>query len=380
MKLNTSILAITLPDFSGFKLEYLVDRINKTFEDEGIVKTKVVKISVFYNPDQIAKVQLIQSFDRAFNNLLTCSFIAQPPLTGQVISLEVLWVDSDEITLSLHRLNGLTYTKITHLGESHLYIAGIESKIEGLPIEQIANEVFENLEFILKKENFAFTDIVRQWNYIEDITGEIKSSQNYQAFNDVRTHYYERNGLVGSYPAATGIGIKEGGIILEVHAIKALPEIKLVSIANPSQIDAFHYSQKVLEGNPINRFSCKTTPKFSRAMAIIRNDQVLVLVSGTASIQGELTVGLDDVEEQTRVTIQNIEQLVFSKALVIVPKAMTLKANYSNVRVYIKYPEHLAQVKAICDAYFNTKSMVYIESDICRSNLLVEIECMATLL
>ncbi|GAB1450806.1 hypothetical protein MASR2M47_08620 [Draconibacterium sp.] len=63
------------------------------------------------------------------------------------------------------------------------------------------------------------------------------------------------------YPAATGIGMNCGGIIIEFLAVQS-DDLKSFPINNPSQIAAHTYSKNVLAGEEC---MLKTTPKFERA-------------------------------------------------------------------------------------------------------------------
>jgi enamine deaminase RidA (YjgF/YER057c/UK114 family) len=105
------------------------------------------------------------------------------------------------------------------------------------------------------------------------------------------------------------------------------------------------------------------------------NNVSRLLISGTASIIGQETVGIGDVEEQTRVTIQNIEKLATPETLRSkCPEIKAIPDKYSYVRVYVKYKDDISKVRNICRAYFGDVPTTYVVADICRDNLLVEIE------
>ena len=83
----------------------------------------------------------------------------------------------------------------------------------------------------------------------------------------------------------------------------------------------------------------------------------------------------NDVEKQTMVTINNIKKLVESES---VPKMDNIqpveKNNYSYVRSYVKHKKDIDIVKRLCEKHFRSECFQYLISDICRDNLLVEIE------
>ncbi|GAH14726.1 unnamed protein product, partial [marine sediment metagenome] len=87
------------------------------------------------------------------------------------------------------------------------------------------------------------------------------------------------------------------------------------------------------------------------------------------------TVFPADVEKQTMATINNIKKLVES---VNVSKSddiqLVEKSNYSYVRSYVKHKKDIDIVKRLCEKHFRSECFQYVISDICRDNLLVEIE------
>ena len=83
----------------------------------------------------------------------------------------------------------------------------------------------------------------------------------------------------------------------------------------------------------------------------------------------------NDVEAQTRVTIENIARLISHENL----EQHGLKINHNSdplsyIRVYVKEESDIPKVKKICAAYFEGVPSLYLISDICREKLLVEIE------
>ena len=124
--------------------------------------------------------------------------------------------------------------------------------------------------------------------------------------------------------------------------------------------------------------SCKCTPKFSRAKWVASKENCQVYISGTASIRDQLTVAEGDVSGQTEVTIDNILQLL-SRETLCAPEQQEREAPLVEfIRVYIKYPEDHDKVKKVCEKMLPGVPAIYVISDVCRDNLLVEIEALAT--
>jgi len=233
-----------------------------------------------------------------------------------------------------------------------------------------ASLAFKTLQQLLDETGFKISDITRQWNYIEGILTIKESHQNYQSFNDARTKSYRDHFRERGYPAATGIGMKAGGVLIEYIAIKG-NTFKNVPIDNPVQIPAHKYHQDCLKGLPTgNR---KTTPKFERGRYVSLQGEEIIFVSGTAAISGEKTADPGDAEQQTRITIDNIDRLVSEDNLAKnnIPSG-DLKFNY--LRIYVKEKKDFKKVREICNNRYGNVPIVWLQADICRDDLMVEIE------
>ena len=309
------------------------------------------------------------------------SFVAQPPEKGRHVALEaaVLSSRAEGVRVRRKRLDGLPYTLVTGADFREVHGAGIASDSSGGGISMQAKDAFERMKAILRREGLTFGHVVRQWNYIErivDVRRERgKSCQNYQAFNDVRTVYYGASDFPRGYPAATGIGQALGGVVLEFTALDAPAEARVLPLSNPRQVDAHRYSGDVLVGEPIAEVSEKTSPKFERAKLVARGRSGIVFVSGTAAVLGQKSVGRRDVEAQTRTTVANITALAGKENLAraglpLPPDGGAL----SYLRVYVKRTADIPKVRRICERAFGPIPALYVRADICRPELLVELE------
>ena len=100
-----------------------------------------------------------------------------------------------------------------------------------------------------------------------------------------------------------------------------------------------------------------------------------LFISGTASIIGQETIGIDDVEKQTIVTLENINKLANQKRIgQLITNTDIEWGKFILLRVYVKNQTDFFKVKNICKERFPDVPSIFIESDICRDNLLVEIE------
>jgi len=152
-------------------------------------------------------------------------------------------------------------------------------------------------------------------------------------------------------------------------------------VKNPRQTDAYNYSQEVLIGNSSGKKTGKNTPKFERAKYVSLNGHKVVFISGTASILNEKTIGIHDVNKQTLVTIDNISGLIADENLRHSGVSKTSGTiQYTFLRIYVKDASDLASVRDICEKKFGDIPKSYLIADICRDDLLVEIEGVAELI
>jgi len=302
------------------------------------------------------------------------SIVAQSPAGEMDVVLELICtrkVDHKKVTYKSYL--DVDYTVIEYQGYKCVHCAGLMGDA-GDSITEASEKAFEMALQILGQEGLTLRNIIRQWNYIENIAvvaGKEDGSQNYQDFNDVRARYYDRFNFDNGYPAATGIGQDTGGVIISFIALSPSDIIKVKPIANPGQVDAHKYSKVVLQGSKAQ----KCTPKFERAKLVSIGPRNYIYVSGTASILGEKTVHSGDAEKQTMTTVENIKRLFSRENQDKLGLDFDVsRILFSHLRVYVKERKDIPVVKKVCDRELNCKSSLYLISDVCRENLLVEIE------
>jgi len=356
----------------------------------GLKKDNILKQSIFIkaknNTDYYKKKTALSEVIKKFYKSLmpSTSVIGQPPENGHLIALEVIIFNDltgkAKITRKDH--SDIRYVVVNYPDYKEVHVAGLCDYEQAAGTLNQAKNAFELMKGILEKENLTFSDIIRQWNYIEKITAinseEDSLKQNYQLFNNVRSKYYEMADFDNGYPAATGIGMDTGGVIVDFFAAKGLKNISIIPIKNPLQVDAHKYSQNVLVGNSNKKNSIKASPKFERAKVLATRFFGKVFISGTAAILGQNTIKENDITKQTITTINNIHKLIsFNNLQDCGLTNATQIESLSYIRVYVKSKNDMAIVKNICKKYFGEIPALYLVSDICRDDLLVEIEGVA---
>lgn len=343
---------------------------------------KPFRISVFIHTenetDYHSKSVLIQeSFERIeYANTWPVGIISQSPEEPFEIVIELGMVSEKEGKVKYYSIGDLNYCTITsgELIEYWMVGAGLNSKSNS--ILESADNSFRKLSSVLNDAKVNFDTIVRQWNYIGEILNESKIDgnymQHYQQFNEVRNSYYSQFRKCACFPAATGIGIKYANVGIDLHAVESNSSIEIIPVRNPVQDDSYHYGQDVLVGNPVVH---KQPPQFERALLLTLGTSSRLIISGTASIVGQKTIGIGDVELQTKFTINNIEILSSHSNLKNqYPNLATYPDKYCYLRVYVRNRSDINAVKKICRDHYGDVPMTFIQADICRENLLVEIE------
>lgn len=332
---------------------------------------KVFKVNFFVDTSSdesynILRDEIKQLISSRYSTPVITSVIAQPPLTCKVIA-EVFYYDPSVWVSEM--------IEMEH-GAAMLFKRGSTEILVGTVQDNLSKNCRKNAEnafgaFGKLLDNFGFPvhSIIRQWNYLEDILGFDDKEQRYQEFNNVRSDFYAEYFKQTGFPAATGIGMNRGGVMIEFVALLS-DKARTMALDNPGQIAAHGYSEQVLVGGK----ACpKTTPKFERARFLELFDKKLIFISGTASIRGEKTVGVGDAEEQTVVTIENIQRLYSPDVLTRLPDN-NMQPKYGHARVYVKNRKDFAAIKKTFKRFYGNLPVVYIIADICRDDLLVEIE------
>lgn len=103
-------------------------------------------------------------------------------------------------------------------------------------------------------------------------------------------------------------------------------------------------------------------------------------ISGTASVVGSESVHIDNVQAQLHETMENIRVLM-SQANISKYVAGHIGFEFSDltsVRVYIKHSHDYPIIRSLLSSYLpHCSNILYLRTDICRDNLLLEIEGIA---
>jgi chorismate lyase / 3-hydroxybenzoate synthase len=231
------------------------------------------------------------------------------------------------------------------------------------PLQQATEHAYR--EIFKLTDTLEFGSILRFWNYFADINGESHGSERYRQFNVGRQDGFLSGGrtLVGGVPAACALGFAEGPLTVYFFAARGVTPL---AIENPRQISAYHYPADY----------GKRSPTFSRASVAHLDGKDLLFLSGTASIVGHQTLHLGDVVAQTRETVANIQATV-TEANRVVPQA-GFSIGELCYKVYVRHAKDVSAIDAeLRSSLGQSARLTYLHADICRHDLLMEIEATA---
>ncbi len=347
---------------------------------------KVVRLVLFGNPSGCEEYranlgQIKNAVHRYFGDQPPVySYIAQPPLDGNRLTMEIVEI-VPEVSMQFFygSKNGTPYITVKTDCVKYLFVGGLKADSPGLGLREQADEIFARLDQILNIEGMPISSIVRQWNYIEQILAIKNGRQHYQEFNDSRSLFYHQTTFENGYPAATGVGASCAGVVVDLDALHPLRhDVRIVSLNNSLQVPAHAYSPSVLLGEDDRKTGQKFTPKFERGKAILYGNKGFIYISGTAAIRGEKSLNDASVEEQTRMTLENIQYLISNENLAKEGINDVESVRLCSLRIYLKENHYYDQAKKIVEEIYHGLPAVYLKGDVCRDELLVEIEGAAT--
>jgi enamine deaminase RidA (YjgF/YER057c/UK114 family) len=221
--------------------------------------------------------------------------------------------------------------------------------------EAVAFDVYSRLVSVARAAGAPH--VHRVFNYLPSITADENGTERYRRFNVGRHDAFDLVAKTwAAYPAACALGVARGpGAIAFVASDRPGKAVE-----NPRQISAFQYP--AIYG--------KRSPSFSRAMLTAPGADRMLYISGTASIVGHESLHPGDAGAQTEEILRNLEALLAScgaPRLAALPAGLTMK-------VYIRHQADLPAVSARLAVLPNTAQLMVLQAEICRKELLVEIE------
>jgi chorismate lyase/3-hydroxybenzoate synthase len=226
-------------------------------------------------------------------------------------------------------------------------------------LETTAHQLYANIFQATRGLHLA-----RIWNYVPAINESGPDGlENYRVFCRARSLAFEQHhgpGFESILPSASAVGTKSDRLTI-VFATSARPPRH---VENPLQISAYDYPG---EYGP-------RAPCFARATVVPGTDRGTVFISGTAAIRGHATIAPEKLLPQVECTLENLREI--SAACGLGADLARGSAATRHFKVYLRHAADQPEVAAKLKETLLTDSdrVSYLHADICRAELLVEIE------
>jgi chorismate lyase/3-hydroxybenzoate synthase len=195
--------------------------------------------------------------------------------------------------------------------------------------------------------------VQRIWNYLGAINAGSGDDERYKHFCTGRIGGMGEIFAQG-FPAATAIGHHADPALLQVYLLAT--DRPGTRVENPRQVSAWRYPRQY----------GRTPPSFARATLLPAGDALAI--SGTAAVVGHASAHAGDIGAQLAETLRNLEALLAAGGL---PAGFGRTAP---LKAYVRHPEHAAAVEAFAARHFPDAPLLLLHGDICREELLVEID------
>jgi chorismate lyase / 3-hydroxybenzoate synthase len=220
-------------------------------------------------------------------------------------------------------------------------------------LQAITEEAYREIFSVL--DSVGYGHLLRVWNYLPEINADTLGMERYWHFNKARREALIACGrtVSGNVPAACALGCAAGSpLVIYFLASQSAP----IAVENPRQASAYEYP-----------------PVFARASVLREASAAMLFISGTASIVGHETFHVGDAAAQTRESLVNIEALLEEANRVAGTARFALGS--LAYKVYVRQSSDLPVIRAQLSAALGASArIVYLRADICRHDLLVEIE------
>lgn len=289
--------------------------------------------------------------------------IFAPLLGSTAASVQETWLAGNAVVSG--RSEGIVWCRTGQLlyGVLELDEDQFAGHAGGTALQIASTEAYRRIFRLLEAQGLP--SLWRVWNYLADINLETDGLERYRQFNIGRQDAFLefRRGATGNVPAACAIGLAGGPLSIAFMA----GDQPAVPVENPRQVSAYHYPA---DYGP-------RSPTFSRGALVYLPGQEILFISGTASIVGHQTVHPGDVLAQCCEAFTNVS------AVVAEANRLCRSAGYRpgelSYRVYVRHASDFLAVQTTLSGLIGrTPEVIYVQADICRHDLLLEIEAMAS--
>lgn len=236
------------------------------------------------------------------------------------------------------------------------------SEPSGKVLEDVVRASYERILEYCAQSGYAH--LLRMWNYFPGINADQNGLERYKRFCMGRyqafsTYYKE---FVSILPAASAVGTHGGPFQVLFLAGKQTG----IPLENPRQVSAYAYPQ--IYG--------PQSPSFARATVHRTSTGCQLFVSGTASIVGYATQHHGDPTKQTLETLSNIDALL-DRVHSEYPELLLAKPSEGWLKVFVRNQADFPSIHEVLGGDEHALApILYVLGEMCRKELLVEIEGM----
>jgi chorismate lyase/3-hydroxybenzoate synthase len=241
-------------------------------------------------------------------------------------------------------------------------LAGFAVAPAELDLEAAARELYRRL--------FAVTDglsLQRIWNYVPHINAAHAGLENYRRFCRGRSLAFEAHfgrEFQRKLPSASAVGALAGPLAIAFLA----GDDATKHFENPQQVPAFEYPPAY---GP-------RPPSFARATLVTNETGRHLYISGTAAIRGHSTISAGDLAGQLACTHENLRRIAETAGA---GNAVGGTGEWQrHFNAYVRHDTDLLHVKTYLERHLLRPGdeIAYLQADLCRAELLVEIEAVLT--
>jgi chorismate lyase/3-hydroxybenzoate synthase len=206
--------------------------------------------------------------------------------------------------------------------------------------------------------------LVRIWNFLGAINEGREDLERYRQFSVGRADAFSGRQIEDAHaPVGTAIG-SPAGTGLKIIGLASSHALDLIE--NPLQTSAFDYPRQ---------YGPKS-PKFSRSGVLHAKGERFYLISGTAAVVGHESAFPFETGPQVQATLDNLRSLTQAMAdRYSIPSSDVLGEN-THLRVYLRDESDFDLVQGAIEKAVPVpgSQILYLQGDICRRELMVEIE------
>jgi chorismate lyase / 3-hydroxybenzoate synthase len=279
--------------------------------------------------------------------------IGLQPLDG--VPCRELW--TSDVPVEYGQRGGVQYA----MNEEYLFgLANETMDVASVSFEERVKAMYDAIFSLTESEGRP--NLLRMWNYFPSMNAESQGLENYQRFCRARSlafqdHYRE---FIDRLPSASAIGTVGGAVAVYFIAARSAG----VHRENPRQLSAYSYPRQY---GP-------RSPSFARGTLKRVGSGETFFISGTASIVGHQSLHPGDVRAQAEEALRNIETLIDSTRRDETTRFHGMQ-DLDNLKVYVRRPADLPLVREVVAAHVDPDAhILYLQGDVCRRELLVEIE------